>query len=70
MEKTFKVFDSHTAADDYLIEYHRGLTPSQRILLCYEISLHGWRLHNPATPVIPLKENPQIRIRGLKEKSN
>ena len=65
MKKTFQIFDSHEDADNFLIDQNRKMSPSERLRLCYSISIHGWKLHHPSDRIVPLRENVQFRIRSL-----
>lgn len=67
LEKSFHIFDSHEESEQFVIDSQQALSPSERVALCCAISYHGWKLQNPTSRIVPLREDPNLRIGSLDE---
>ncbi|MEZ4754952.1 MAG: hypothetical protein R3A13_11720 [Bdellovibrionota bacterium] len=61
------IFDSFEEADDFTKKERLKLSPSERIELCYELSLASWELHKGKLPEASLRDPSEIKFRDLKE---
>ena len=63
MKCIVRIFDSHEEADAFVLAERLAMTPAERLKLCFQISLQGWRLHNPQKTLGSLRENIKIEVR-------
>jgi len=63
MKPIVRTFNSHEEADAFVLAERLAMTPAERLKLCFQISMQGWRLHNPNKPMGSLRDNIKIEVR-------